>query len=164
MMRTTSFGGTSPEVFLEKVVRSETECIIEMHCVRRTRWERGGGVEGLREGEPIRRLDYFGFGRNWCLFSDYFTIIFKWSYSDRHHPRLSALSALCSSSRRNFNWLRVTREQVRGAVPRRHIPPLLSQNIFLKYRPSRFARALQKIVPVPYTLSLASSERLRLTH
>jgi hypothetical protein len=26
-VRTTSFGGTSPDVFREKVVRSETECI-----------------------------------------------------------------------------------------------------------------------------------------
>ena len=27
MIRTTSFGGTSPDVFREKVVRSETECM-----------------------------------------------------------------------------------------------------------------------------------------
>lgn len=70
VMHTTSFGGTSPEVFRENVVRSETECIVEMHCVRRTRVGRGGGgAGGLREGEPIRRLDCFGFDRNWCLFS-----------------------------------------------------------------------------------------------
>jgi hypothetical protein len=118
-----------------------------MHCVRRARWERGGGVEGLREGEPIRRLDYFGFGRNWCLFSVFIFIfsngVIHTVIRRRHHPHLSAL---CSSSRRNFNWLRDTREQVRGAVPRRHIPPLLSHNTISKYR---FARALQNVVPVP---------------
>ena len=37
MKHTTSFGGMSPDVFREKVVRSETECIDECTFVRRTR-------------------------------------------------------------------------------------------------------------------------------
>lgn len=47
LMHTTSFGGTSPDVFLENVVRSETECIVEMHCVRRTRVGKGEVVQGV---------------------------------------------------------------------------------------------------------------------
>jgi hypothetical protein len=48
MARTTSFGGTSPEVFREKVVRSDTECI--SGCTVRSGRARGGR-EGKRKWE-----------------------------------------------------------------------------------------------------------------
>ena len=47
-IRTMSFGGTSPDVFREKVVRSETECIGKaMVCARRARV--GGRLRELKK-------------------------------------------------------------------------------------------------------------------
>lgn len=46
MIRTTSFGGTSPDVFREKVVRSETECMAE--CTVRLGRALGGRDDGER--------------------------------------------------------------------------------------------------------------------
>jgi hypothetical protein len=45
-IRTTSFGGTSPDVFREKVVRSETECMAE--CTVSSGRARGGREDGKR--------------------------------------------------------------------------------------------------------------------
>jgi hypothetical protein len=46
MIHTTSFGGTSPDVFREKVVRSETECMAE--CTVSSGRARGGREDGKR--------------------------------------------------------------------------------------------------------------------
>jgi len=46
MIRTTSFGGTSPDVFREKVVRSETECMAG--CTVRSGRAQGGREDGER--------------------------------------------------------------------------------------------------------------------
>ena len=73
-IQTTSFGGTSPDVFREKVVRSETECMAE--CTVRSGRARGGREGGKRWEREVSgrahpsRGNYVGDGDGY--FIDYF--------------------------------------------------------------------------------------------
>ncbi len=74
MIRTTSFGGTSPDVFRENVVRSETECMAV--CTVSSRRAREGRGDGKRwewevsgRAHPCRG-NYVGEGDGY--FIDYF--------------------------------------------------------------------------------------------
>jgi hypothetical protein len=64
MIHTTSFGGTSPEVFREKVVRSETECMAG--CTVSSGRARGGREDGTRWEREVSgrahpsRVNYVG--------------------------------------------------------------------------------------------------------
>ena len=100
MIRTTSFGGTSPDVFRENVVRSETECMAR--CTVRLGRARGGRDDGKRwEGEVSGRAhpsrgNYVGDGDGY--FIDYFEDS-KWVYHDLLSTWLASI-ACCDADAR----------------------------------------------------------------